>query len=126
MFNKSKFAAPLVTASVACFGTFGLQSQSTSGRSLCTSAKKTPYRRVSMKDKVVLITGATAGIGKSCSEVFAEEGSKLILIGRRADKLEELKNDLTTDHPGLKVHTVSMSVADVDAVAKSILLIAIK
>lgn len=118
MFNKSKFAAPLVTASVACFGTFGLQSQSTSGRSLCTSAKKTPYRRVSMKDKVVLITGATAGIGKSCSEVFAEEGSKLILIGRRADKLEELKNDLTTDHPGLKVHTVSMSVADVDAVAK--------
>ncbi|MEY4585944.1 MAG: hypothetical protein RIT05_362 [Bacteroidota bacterium] len=39
---------------------------------------------------IVLITGATSGFGKSCAELFAEKGHRLILIGRRADRLEKL------------------------------------
>lgn len=39
---------------------------------------------------IVLITGATSGFGKSCAKLFAEKGHRLILIGRRADRLEKL------------------------------------
>lgn len=72
----------------------------------------------SVKDKVVLITGATAGIGESCAHVFAEEGSKVILVGRRQDRLSSLKEELESAYPQCKIHTVSMSVTDLDAVAK--------
>lgn len=44
--------------------------------------------------KIVCITGASSGIGKACAEKFAEEGHHLILIGRRADRLNELKAQL--------------------------------
>jgi len=39
---------------------------------------------------IVLITGATSGLGKSCAQLFAKKGHRLILIGRRADRLEKL------------------------------------
>jgi len=44
--------------------------------------------------KIVLITGATAGIGKATANVFAKHGFNLILTGRRADRLEEIKSRL--------------------------------
>lgn len=46
---------------------------------------------------IVLITGATSGIGEACARKFARGGYRLILTGRRADRLEELKNDLGTE-----------------------------
>ena len=36
---------------------------------------------------IVLITGATSGIGKSCAEFFSKKGYKTILIGRRKKRL---------------------------------------
>ena len=39
---------------------------------------------------LVLITGATSGIGKSCAELFSKKGYKLIIIGRRKDRLLNL------------------------------------
>lgn len=53
---------------------------------------------VSMKDKIVLITGASAGIGYSCAEVFAAAGSRLILTARRLDRLQKLADKLKKDH----------------------------
>lgn len=47
-----------------------------------------------LKDKVVLITGATGGIGKAVVKAFLNEGSKLILTGRNQDKLDELVEEL--------------------------------
>jgi 3-hydroxy acid dehydrogenase / malonic semialdehyde reductase len=44
--------------------------------------------------KTVLITGASSGIGKACAEVFAKNNYRLILSGRRKDRLEELKQKL--------------------------------
>lgn len=70
----------------------------------------------SLGDKVVLITGATAGIGSACAWRFADEGSKLILIGRRGDRLEELKSELIEEYPTLKIHCEAMSVTDLPAV----------
>ena len=53
--------------------------------------------------KNVLITGATAGIGLETAKLFARHGSNLILTGRRKERLDQLKDELETNHP-VKVH----------------------
>ncbi len=47
-----------------------------------------------MKEKTVFITGASAGIGSACAEVFAAAGARLILAARRTDRLERLAAEL--------------------------------
>ncbi len=51
----------------------------------------------SLKDKNVLITGASSGIGKSCAYKFAESGANLILTARRKERLDELSQKLKTE-----------------------------
>lgn len=51
----------------------------------------------SLKDKNVLITGASSGIGKSCAYKFAESGANLILSARRKERLDELSQKLKTE-----------------------------
>lgn len=43
---------------------------------------------------LVLITGATSGIGKCTAEIFAKNGHDLILTGRRNERLQKLKDEL--------------------------------
>ena len=43
---------------------------------------------------IVLITGATSGIGKSCAELFSKKGYKIILIGRRKKRLISISKKL--------------------------------
>jgi 3-hydroxy acid dehydrogenase / malonic semialdehyde reductase len=45
-------------------------------------------------NKIVLITGATSGIGKACAEKYAAAGYDLIITGRRAERLTALKTEL--------------------------------
>ena len=51
---------------------------------------------LSMKGKTVLITGASAGIGRACAEAFAEAGARLILAARRAGQIQELASELSS------------------------------
>ena len=41
------------------------------------------------RDKIVLITGASAGIGRACAQAFATEGARLILVSRSREGLKE-------------------------------------
>ncbi len=47
-----------------------------------------------MKNKVVIITGATSGIGKALAYEYSSHGADLVLGARSLDKLEEIKKDL--------------------------------
>ena len=49
------------------------------------------------------ITGASAGIGLEVARKFAELGSNLILVARRQDRLENLKNELLNQFPDLDI-----------------------
>ena len=58
-------------------------------------------------NKIVLITGATSGIGLACARKFAANGDKLILTGRNEQRLTELKREL-----GTEVLTLAFDVRD--------------
>lgn len=47
-----------------------------------------------LKNKKILVTGASSGIGKSCAELFASEGASLLLTARRLNRLKSMEKDL--------------------------------
>jgi short-subunit dehydrogenase len=51
-----------------------------------------------------LITGASAGIGREFARQLAGRAGSLVLVARRLERLEELRNELTKKHPNLNVH----------------------
>jgi 3-hydroxy acid dehydrogenase / malonic semialdehyde reductase len=65
--------------------------------------------------KTILITGATSGIGKACAEKFAAEGWKLIITGRRNERLQQIKDNLNKQF-GTAVLTLCFDVQDRAAV----------
>ncbi len=68
--------------------------------------------------KTVLITGATSGIGLGCARKFAENGDRVILTGRNAEKLEAIKQELSAK--GTEVLTLTFDVRDRNAAQKAI------
>jgi hypothetical protein len=68
---------------------------------------------------IVLITGATSGIGKACAEKFAAAKYNLIITGRRKERLDELKQELETAH-GISVLSCCFDVQDKEAVFSTI------
>jgi len=68
-----------------------------------------------LKDKLVLITGASSGIGEACARRFAANGTRLILWARRVERLDRLADELEAEH-GAHVHVASVDVRDRDAV----------
>ncbi len=65
--------------------------------------------------KTALITGASAGIGKSFAEVFYKNGFNLVLTARRTERLEALKEALLELSPDQKIDVISADLSDVDA-----------
>ena len=50
---------------------------------------------MNFKNKVIVITGASSGIGAAAAEQFAKKGANIVLIARRKDKLEEVEKKLS-------------------------------
>ena len=67
--------------------------------------------------KTVLITGATSGIGRATARAFAKNKYKVILCGRREDRLAELQDELSQR---TEVHTLLFDVRRKKAVEESI------
>ncbi|KFF20373.1 SDR family NAD(P)-dependent oxidoreductase [Flavobacterium hydatis] len=67
--------------------------------------------------KTVLITGATSGIGKATAQLMAKNNYKIILCGRRHDRLSELETELSEY---TEVHTLTFDVRDKKAVLERI------
>nr|WP_315221198.1 SDR family NAD(P)-dependent oxidoreductase [uncultured Flavobacterium sp.] len=67
--------------------------------------------------KTILITGATSGIGKATAQLFAKYHYKIIICGRRKDRLAELEKELSEY---TEVHSLAFDVRDKVAVTESI------
>jgi short-subunit dehydrogenase len=66
--------------------------------------------------KTILITGASAGLGEEMARQFAGLGYDLALCARRLEKLEALRAEITSRHPGRRVEIRSLDVTDDDQV----------
>ena len=66
-------------------------------------------------EKTILITGATSGIGKATAKIFAQQGARLILCGRREERLKTLQKELDTP-----CHTLCFDVRDRQGVFRAI------
>jgi uncharacterized protein len=60
----------------------------------------------------VLITGASAGIGRELALRFGARAQTLVLVARRLDRLEKLRAELLERHPGLKVVAFAADLSD--------------
>ena len=63
---------------------------------------------------MILITGASSGIGRALAIEGARRGFGLILVARRTDRLVELKNEILKSTPGLRVDLLSADVSAAD------------
>ena len=70
-------------------------------------------------NKTVLITGASSGIGEACAKKYAADGDRLILTGRRADRLNILKTELEKDF-STEILALIFDVQDKKAVDKNL------
>ncbi len=72
-----------------------------------------------LQGQVVLITGASAGIGMACAFAFAREGAKLLLAARRKDRLASLAPKLT-EAGAPEVHSLALDVQNSEAVRQAV------
>ena len=72
-----------------------------------------------MKDRIVLVTGASAGIGEACAHAFARAGARLLLCARREERLNPVASTLREDY-GVEVHGFELDVRDARAVRLAI------
>ncbi|HUH17909.1 SDR family NAD(P)-dependent oxidoreductase [Albibacterium sp.] len=68
--------------------------------------------------KIAMITGASAGIGQACAEIFAKNGYNLILSARRYERLEKLSKRLSSDY-GIVVQVMEVDVQNKEEVINS-------
>ncbi|MGM0506776.1 MAG: SDR family NAD(P)-dependent oxidoreductase [Bacteroidota bacterium] len=59
-----------------------------------------------------LVTGASSGIGKELAREHARHGGDLILVARRNEKLEALKQELQEAHPDPTIHVLAMDLSE--------------
>jgi 3-hydroxy acid dehydrogenase/malonic semialdehyde reductase len=71
-----------------------------------------------IQDKIVFVTGATSGIGRSCARAFARERARVLFCGRRADRLERLAGEIAAEY-GVPAHFFTLDVRSLDSVVQA-------
>ncbi|HBP65439.1 MAG TPA: hypothetical protein DD730_14555 [Desulfosporosinus sp.] len=56
-----------------------------------------------VKDKVIMIAGASSGIGKSLAQLLSAKSAKVVLLGRRGEKLTEIEAELKAAKHAVRV-----------------------
>jgi 3-hydroxy acid dehydrogenase/malonic semialdehyde reductase len=74
---------------------------------------------MSLKGKIVFVTGASAGIGAATALAFAAEGARLLLAARRAGKLSEVASQ-ALERGAAAVHSIDIDVRDHRAVQQAV------
>jgi len=64
---------------------------------------------MNLNDKVILITGASTGIGKEMAKLLAEENCSLALLARRGELLDELAVQIKTKNPNIKSYVCDVA-----------------
>jgi serine 3-dehydrogenase len=73
----------------------------------------------SLRDKIVFLTGASSGIGRSCARAFARQGARVLMTARRLDRLEKLASDLKAEF-GAESYGLGLDVRDQAAVERAV------
>ncbi|MHA3134003.1 SDR family NAD(P)-dependent oxidoreductase [Legionella pneumophila] len=72
-----------------------------------------------LNNKIVMITGASSGIGQACARLFAAQGARLILAARRVERLHELSSELK-HHNNQEHYILPLDVCKKDLVRQQI------
>ena len=68
---------------------------------------------------IILITGASSGLGAEMARQFAAKGHDLALCARRTDRLEELRDQIAASAPAVRVQLRALDVNDDAQVSRS-------
>ena len=74
---------------------------------------------LSLKDKTILVTGASSGIGRACARQCAAQGANLILCARRLDRLRDLADELHRAS-GVRTLPLELDITNFERVDKAI------
>lgn len=73
---------------------------------------------VSLRDKVVLVVGASSGIGRAAAHLFANEGARVMAAARRENRLIQLRDELRGAGCSIEIHACDAAkAADMDRLA---------
>src|SRR5437868_4137499 len=67
------------------------------------------FRQRFMQEKVVIVTGASSGIGRATASVFAEAGATVVAVGRNERELNDLAGSVTSKEGTIKSHLADVT-----------------
>lgn len=69
---------------------------------------------MNIKGKVVIVTGASSGIGEATAREFAKEGARIVLAARRVDKLQELAGEIAAMNSGAETLVIQADLSKLE------------